>query len=196
MNKTRNEVLNLVYMAFYVALSLVLTYLNELFPIIQMPNGGSLEYAVIACFVASYHLGWVRGVIVSLLSWVIGTFFGLHYFFVGPMLIALDYVIPYGLLGLASLFPRIKLGNFTISNIYTGIVGCMFLKYASHVLAGVYFWFPAGEAAGSLGAWIYSAWTYNLAYNLLTLAVALIITPILIYSVRRLHTVKFVGIKD
>ena len=196
MNKTRNEVLNLVFMAFYVALSLVLTYLNELFPIIQMPNGGSLEYAVIACFVASYHLGWVRGVVVSLLSWVIGTFFGMHHYIITPMQTLLDYVIPYGLLGLASLFPRIKLGNITISNVYTGIVGCMFMKYVSHVLSGVYFYFPEGEAAGSLAAWIYSAWTYNLAYNLVTLVVALIVTPLLIKSVRKVRTVQFVGIKD
>lgn len=194
MNKTRNEVLDLVFMAFYVALSVVLSYVNEVLPIIQMPNGGSLEYAVIACFVASYHLGWKKGVLVSLISWGIGTMFGMHNYMVSFPQTMLDYVIPYGLLGLASAFPKIKLGNVTLSNIYTGITGCMFLKYVSHVLAGVYFWFPEGEAAGSLAAWIYSAWTYNLGYNLITLIIALILTPLLIKSVRK--TVNFIGIKD
>lgn len=194
MNKTRNAVMDLVFMAFYVALSLVLNYLNKLFPIIQMPNGGSLEYAVIACFVASYHLGWQKGVVVSLLSWLLGVMFGMHNYMVSLPQTLLDYVIPYGLLGLAALFPRIKMGNFTLSNIYTGITGCMILKYVSHVLSGVYFWFPEGEAAGSVAAWIYSAWTYNLGYNLVTLIVALILTPLLIKAVRK--TVNFVGIKD
>ena len=189
MTKTRTLILDIVYMSFYLALGLCLSYLNEVFPIIKMPNGGSLEYAVIACFVASYHLGWKKGVIVSLLIWYIGTFFGLHYYFVSWPQVLLDYIIPYGCLGLASIFPKIK-----SSNVYTGIIGCMLMKYSCHVLAGVYFWFPEGEAAGSLAAWIYSAWTYNLGYNLITLILALILTPHLIKSVRK--TVNFIGIKE
>ena len=194
MGKTRKLILDLVYMAFYVALGLVLTYLNELLPIIQMPNGGSLEYAVISCFIASYHLGWKNGVLVSFLTWLIGTMFGFHWWFVSWPQVALDYIIPYAFLGIASVFPKIKIGSFTLSNIYTGITGCMLIKYASQVLSGVYFWFPEGEAAGSVAAWIYSMWTYNLGYNLVTLIVALILTPPLIKSVRK--TVNFIGIKE
>ena len=192
--KTRNLILDIVYMSFYLALGLCLSYLNELFPIIKMPNGGSLEYAVIACFVASFHLGWRKGVCVSILIWYIGTFFGLHYYFVSWPQVLLDYMIPYGCLGLASIFPRIKTKHFTISNVYVGIFSCMFIKYCSHLIAGAYFWFPEGEAAGSLVAWIYSGLTYNLGYNLITLVVAIIITPKLIESIR--NTVKFIGIKD
>lgn len=194
MTKTRKLILDIVYMSFYVALGLCLTYLNELFPIIQMPNGGSLEYAVISCFVASYHLGWKKGFVVSLLTWLIGTMFGLHYRFVSWPQILLDYMIPYSILGLASIFPRIKMNRFTLSNIYVGIFVCMFIKYISQVISGVYYWFPEGEAAGSIAAWIYSAYTYNLGYNLITLIVALILTPKLINSIRK--TVNFVGIKD
>ena len=190
MMKTRDMILDIVYMSFYVALGLCLTYLNEIFPIIQMPNGGSLEYSVISCFVASYHLGWKKGVLVSFLTWLIGTMFGLHYWFVSWQQVLLDYMIPYSVLGLASLFPKIK----SISNIYVGIFACILIKYCSQVLSGVYFWFPQGEAAGSGVAWIYSAWTYNLGYNLVTLVVALILTPKLIKSIRK--TVKFVGIKE
>lgn len=194
MMKTRDLILDIVYMSFYLALGLCLSYLNELFPIIKMPNGGSLEYAVIACFVASFHLGWKKGIVVSLFIWYIGTFFGLHYYFVSWPQVLLDYMIPYGCLGLASIFPKIKIKTFVLNNIYIGITGCMFIKYVSHVLAGAYFWFPEGEAAGSLAAWIYSGLTYNLGYNLITLIVALILTPKLIHSIRNIT--NFIGIKE
>lgn len=71
----------------------------------------------------------------------------------------------------------------------------MFLKYSSHVLAGVYFWFPEGSAAGSIAAWIYSAWTYNLGYNVLTLLACFIIIPILIQSLQRVEQKTFTYVK-
>lgn len=196
MNKTRNQILDLVFMAFYVALAIVLSYLNKIAPIIQMPNGGSLELMVIAIFIASYHLGWKKGVIVALLSWIVGISFGLNDYFVSLPQIFLDYTLPICALGLASIIPSIKIGRFSFNNIYTGITACMFIKYASHVLAGVYFWFPEGEAAGSLAAWIYSAWTYNLGYNVVTWLAAIIITPILIQAIKKSKSVEFIGIKD
>lgn len=196
MNKTRNEILSLVFMAFYVALAIVLSYLNKIMPIIQMPNGGSVELMVIAIFMASYHLGWAKGIGVALLSWIIGIMFGLNDYFVSFPQILLDYTLPIGVLGLASLFPSINIKRFSFSNLYTGITACMFLKYASHVLAGVYFWFPEGEAAGSLAAWIYSAWTYNLGYNLATYIAAIMIVPILVNAIKNSKTIQFIGIKE
>lgn len=189
MNKTTRS---MVFAAFYVALAVALSYINKLFPIIQMPNGGSIELSVIAIFMASYHMGWKWGIGVGLGSWLIGVLFGLNDYIVSPMQTFLDYIAPVLAIGIASLFPKL----FKLSNVYVGIVGGMFLKYASHVLAGVYFWFPEGEAAGSLAAWIYSAWTYNLAYNLATLIAAIIIVPLLIARIRKVPSVKFEGIKE
>lgn len=193
MNKTTR---NLAFAAFYVALAFVLNYWNTLAPIIQMPNGGSLELSVIALFLASYHLGWKWGSGIALLSWVLGVMFGMNNYMVSFPQTFLDYIAPVLFIGLASLMPRIHLGNFTLSNVYTGVFAGMFLKYASHVLAGVYFWFPEGSAAGSGAAWIYSALTYNLGYNALTLVVALIIVPILVKRLNKISTVTFIGLKD
>ena len=47
----------IVFAAFYLALAIALNYLNTVMPIIQMPNGGSLELMVIPLFMASYHMG-------------------------------------------------------------------------------------------------------------------------------------------
>jgi thiamine transporter len=69
----------------------------------------------------------------------------------------------------------------------------MILKFASHVLAGVYYWPPEGAARGSAAAWTYSL-GYNLWYNLATLIVALIITPLLISRISAIRK-DFVGIK-
>lgn len=195
MKETRNRILTLVFMSFYVALAIVLSYLNKIFPIIQMPNGGSLELLVIAIFMASYHLGWRKGVIVALLSWVIGIMFGLNNYFVSFPQILFDYTFPICVLGLASIFSSIKIGRFSLNNLYTGITATMFLKYSSHVLAGAYFWFPEGEAAGSIPAWIYSAWTYNLGYNLITWLAAILIVPTLVKTIKKSNGIHFEGLK-
>ncbi len=196
MNQSRDQILSIVYMGFYVALAIVLSWLNKMFPIIQMPNGGSVELYVIALFIASYHLGWLKGLATAAIFWGVSILFGMNDYMVSFPQTMLDYVIPICVLGMASALPRIKLGNFVISNLFVGIVVTMLIKYASHVLAGVYFWFPEGEAAGSMAAWIYSAWTYNLGYNLATLIAALILTPILINAISKIHSVKLVGLKN
>ncbi len=182
-----------VYMAFYAALAIVLNYCTEFLP--KMPNGGTLDLPVIAIFIASFHLGWKYGLLTGLLSWVVGMFFGLSNHIVSPMQTLCDYVFPVMAVGIASIFPSIQLKNKKISNVYVGIFFGMFLKYISHTLAGVYFWFPEGSAAGSMAAWIYSGWTYNLGYNLVTLIVAIIIVPILLDALQKSSKTKFVGIK-
>lgn len=193
MNKTTR---NLAFAAFYAALAVALNYLNTVAPIIQMPNGGSLEITVIAIFLTSYHLGWKWGMGVAMISWLIGLMFGLNNYMVSFPQVFLDYIAPVLFIGLASVTPRIHIGTFNLSNVYTGVFVGMFLKYASHVLAGVYFWFPEGSAAGSSAAWVYSALTYNLGYNGLTLIVALIIVPILVKRLSKMSSVSFVGLKD
>lgn len=182
-----------VYMAFYAALAIVLNYCTEFLP--AMPNGGTLDLPVIAIFVASFHLGWKYGILTGLLSWVVGMMFGLSNYIVSPMQTLFDYVFPVMAIGVASIFPSIKLGKKKVSNVYVGIVCGMFLKYVSHTLAGVYFWFPKGSAAGSLAAWIYSGWTYNLGYNLVTLVAAIILVPILLKALQTSSKTEFKGIK-
>lgn len=188
MNKTTRC---LVFIALYSAMAVMFDYLNQFIPFLKMPNGGSINIAVIPVFVASYQLGWKSGVVTGLLWWLIGLMFGLNNFMVSPMQVALDYVIPAIICGFASFFPR--LGK--LSNLYTGITATMILKFASHLIAGAIFWFPEGEAAGSAGAWIYSL-NYNIWYNLATLIVAIILTPLLIKRLERLSIVKFTSIKQ
>ena len=184
-----NQVKTMVLVAFYATLALVLDYVSAMIPFLQMPQGGSINLAVIPIFVASYHIGWEDGAFAGLLWWVIGWLMGLNNWFVSPIQYALDYIIPAMICGLAALMPRIG----KISNLYSGVFVMMVLKFMSHVLSGVYYWPPEGAARGSAAAWTYSL-SYNLWYNLATLIVALIVVPILVNRLAAFRN-DFVGIK-
>ena len=188
-NKTRD----FVFIAFYAALGIVLNYCTEFMP--SMPNGGTLELTVIAIFIASFHLGWKKGMVTGVLCWVVGMMFGLSNYIVTPMQTILDYIAPVLAVGIASAFPPIHIGKLKISNIFVGVFFGMLLKYGSHVLAGAYFWFPEGDAAGTLTAWIFSA-GYNFGYNALTLVVCWIVVPILLNVLQKASKTTFIGIKD
>lgn len=188
--KTRN----MVFAAFYLALAIVLNYLNTIVPIIQMPNGGSLELMVIPLFIASYHMGWKRGACISFLAWVVGTMFGLNNYVLSPLQVLFDYIIPFVAVGLGALFPAIHIGRCKVSNIYVGIIGGMLLRYVSQVISGVYFW-PGDGAAGSLPAFIFSI-NYNAGFNAVTLIATLLISPVLILRLRKIKPKDFIGIKD
>ena len=190
MNRSRDKIKFMVFIALYAALALVLDYVSALIPFLQMPQGGSINLAVIPVFVASYQLGWKGGAATGLVWWLVGWIMGLNSWYVSPMQYALDYIIPAAICGFASAMPRIG----KLSNIYTGVAAMMILKFASHVLSGVYYWPPEGAARGSVPAWTYSL-GYNLWYNLATMIVALILVPLLINRLRRIRK-DFTGIKD
>ena len=59
---------DLVYMALYAALFIVLDVAVNTLGILQMPNGGSHGVSVIPLLMASYHLGWQKGTVVAVLS--------------------------------------------------------------------------------------------------------------------------------
>ena len=108
------SVKDLVLMAFYVALFMVLdTFVNTL-GIFQMPNGGSLGVSTLALLMASYHLGWKKGLFVSVVS-------VFAQFVTGPMYtpdllgFLLDYLLAFSVYGIACLFPNF--GYF-----YTGVL--------------------------------------------------------------------------
>ncbi len=185
-NKTRT----LIFVGLYIALSVVLQYVSGLIPFLQMPKGGNIDLGVIPIFMASYQFGYKTGVITGLMCWLIGFILGISgtWFLTIPQYL-FDYIIPVSVLGLASLFPKIK----KINNIYTGIIFTMIIKYISHVLSGVYWWFPETSYAGSIASWIYSS-QYNLYYNLATLIVAIIVVSSLINKFDNSRN-KFIGVK-
>lgn len=158
----RSQTRDLVLMAFYIALFMVLDYLTNLIPLLKMPNGGSLGVSTIALLMASYHLGWKKGLAVALLS-------VFAQFITGPMYtpdlvgFLLDYVLAFSVYGFASLFPNV--GWF-----YTGVFVSNALRFGFSTISGVVVW---GLAWGPSAA-------YNISYMGPTLVLGLVLLPLLV----------------
>lgn len=160
--KTRD----VVYMGMYLALFYVLDVLTHMLPILDMPQGGSVGLSVIALLLASYHLGWVKGTVVCLLSILIQYLTGEMYFggFLGFFL---DYILAFGIYGIASVFPK-------TGYLYWGILITSFIRFVSHTVSGTVVY-------GS--TWVASI-AYNGPYMLVTTIVAAIIVPIVAERVK------------
>lgn len=178
----RNRIKTISYMALYAATALVLQYVAQFIPFLQMPQGGSIELGFLALFIASFHLGWKNGMAVGIIWWFLGFLFGLNTWYISPIQYALDYILPVLAVGAASVIPMPKKWK-----IYGDVIIGMLLKFVSNLLAGVFFYFEGageGTAAGSLPAWIYS-FGYNGWYNLATFIVCLVTVPLLINALSK-----------
>ncbi len=173
----------MAYMALYAALYIVLWYVGNLIPFLRMPQGGSIEIEFAAIFIASYHLGWKKGIGTALIAWLLEFILGGASWYLNPMQYALDYIIPLVVCGAASVYYRGK-GKYVV-----GVVIAMILKYASTVLSGVYFWPPEDGVAGSAAAWVYSL-GYNAWYNLATCIVCMILVPLLLQRLTKANLIK------
>lgn len=171
--KSQEKIRSITYMALMIALYAVLKFAGMYIPFLQMPNGGSIELELVPVFVASYFLGWKKGAAVAMLGWLVTFLLGFEMWFVRPMQVLLDYILPLLACGLASLYWH---GSYRC---HVGVAVAMILKFVSQVLSGVYYWPPEGGVAGSGAAWTYSL-SYNLWYNLATLVVCIILVPLLI----------------
>lgn len=160
MNK-KITVKDLVLMAFYVALFMVLdTFINTL-PLLQMPNGGSLGLSTLALLMASYHLGWQKGLLVSVVS-------VFAQFVTGPMYtpnllgFVLDYLLAFSVYGLASLFPNVKY-------FYSGVLITNFIRFVCSTVSGCIVWATP----------LWSSITYNAYYMIPTAILGLVLVPLL-----------------
>lgn len=169
---------DLVYVGIYVALVQVLDIIKEMIPFLNLPQGGSINIALIPLVVASFHLGYKKGLVVGAIWWLTGTLFGYNEWFLNPMQYLLDYIIPSLIMGLASIF--YKKGKK--SEIYQGILFTMLIRSLAIILSGVYYW-PDGVASGSVAAWIASI-NYNVPYSIATLLVLMVVVPMIVNRIQ------------
>ncbi len=163
----KSSVLELVFMAFYVALFMVLDYITNMLSILQMPQGGSLGISTIALLMASYHLGWQKGLMVSCVSI-------LAQFVTGPMYtpdllgFLLDYGLAFSVYGLACLFPN-------VSWFYSGVLVTNLVRFLSSTISGVIVYQTT---------W-WGSVTYNASYMIPTCILGLILIPVLDNALKR-----------
>jgi len=161
---------DLVKMSAYLAMFIVLDYLSNMIGIFKMPQGGTLGLGVVALVLASYDLGWKKGVAVGLMSvllqWMTGAMWFLNWF-----QFFLDYLLAFGIYGIACLVPSAKIGKFTF---LWGIIVVNLIRLASHTLSGVLYY----------GVTWWGSLAYNGWYMIPTMIVALIVVTMLLPRLR------------
>lgn len=164
------DVKSMVWLSMFMALTVVLGYLNKFLP--EMPQGGTISFDIIAIFLCAYFMGAGYGILcgigVALLQFVLGMAS-----FYGPWSVLLDYVLPLAVCGLAPLVPTVEVKKVPI---FLGVCLSMVLKYISHFLSGAFLF--ASYAPKGMSPIIYSL-GYNFYYNAATLIVCMVIVPIL-----------------
>ena len=163
---------DLVYMALYAALFIVLDVAVNTLGILQMPNGGSLGVSVIPLLMASYHLGWQKGTVVAVLSILLQYVTGPMY---TPDLVGflLDYFFAFSVYGLASLFPNYKW-------FYSGVLVTNLVRLVSSTLSGILVWETAPWAS----------LVYNATYMIPTAILCLVLLPLVMPRIKPLMNKK------
>ncbi len=155
------ETKTIAMMAIYCAVFVILDRVSDALNLFKMASGGKLNFGPLALLVCSYHLGWVKGTMVSVTSVFLQLVIGSVSWY-GIASFLLDYLIAYSAYGLASLFPN--KGYF-----YSGIFITSAIRLLSSTLAGVFLWETP----------FWASLSYNASYMVPTTVCAVILVPLL-----------------
>lgn len=153
-----------------IAISIALAVVFSFICVYKMPQGGSVALTMIPILFISFRrgakAGITAGIIYGILSQLIdGTIY--H-----PMSFVLDYILAFGVLGIAGFFKK------TYKGLVLGTSAAVFCRFLSSVISGAVIF--ASYAPEGQNAWIYSL-IYQTTYMLPELIIALAVI-ILIYK--------------
>lgn len=160
-----------------IALATVLS----LIPLYTMPNGGtvtpgSMVPIVLFSMMVDFKWGIVQALVYGLIQMVIGGVAPpVNNFISFLLIILLDYIIAFGVLGLAGVISR-KLGDKVVGTAAATLL-VLLLRFLCHFASGIIIWgvyAPEGQAA----------WLYSLLYNGGYMLLETIITMILVLIIR------------
>jgi len=136
----------------------------------QAPNGGSISAgSMIPIIIFSVIWGIGPGVAVGSLFGLLD--FILKPYFYHPIQFLLDYILAYGVLGLAGMSRKFGNDKISLKGSIVGTILGIFFRIISHVLSGVIFF---AEYSGDQNPWIYSI-VYNATYLIPELIISLVI---------------------
>ena len=166
----REQLRRLVETAIAVALVAVLSNIR----IYKLPQGGSITAgSMVPIFYIALRWGTRWGILAGVLAGIVN--YLLEPFFVHPIQWVLDYPVAFGALGLAGL-----LGRIPAAGIVLGGAG----RWLAHFISGVVYF--ASYAPKGVSPWVYSA-VYNGSYMLPEVIISIVITMLLLRSLRRLQ---------
>ncbi|MBR3227097.1 MAG: energy-coupled thiamine transporter ThiT [Erysipelotrichaceae bacterium] len=174
-NKTRE----LVLIAMFIALAIVLDYVKEMLPFLNMPQGGSVNIALIPVVVGSFVLGWKKGLFIGFMWWLLTFVLGLNRWFISIPQYLLDYIVPSCIVGISSIFYKKK----TVVGAVAGIVLAMVIRTLSIIISGAIYW-PGDAASNSAAAWA-GSFAYNLPYSIATAIMLVIVTPLILKAIKK-----------
>lgn len=140
-----------------IALAIILSFIE-----IQIgPTGGSINFTMLPILIIAYRYGVMWGIgsgmIFGLIKCIIGGGIGW-----GLPSILLDYVLAYGVLGIAGIFKR-KKGTLILAS----FLGC-FARFIIHFISGITLYaITVPTEVETLGTVISNAWVYSAVYNLI-----------------------------
>lgn len=185
----RNKrVLLMVEIAIFAALGFVLDFIA-----FRMPQGGSVSLVMIPIVLMAFRRGVGAGVITGLLVGLLQIVTGfisvapLSFGFV-VMQVILDYLLAYGVVGLAGMMRgryleavRARKTGKVIAMVALGVLIGSFLRYVIHVITGILFFSMFAEG----NVFVYSA-VYNATYMIPVAIVAAIVCSLLFITAPRL----------
>ena len=175
----KNKTKELVLIALFIALAIVLDFVKEMLPFLNMPSGGSVNIALIPVVVGSFVLGYKKGIVIGLMWWLLTFVMGMNRWFISIPQYLLDYIIPSGIIGISSIFFKKK----KIYEEVLGIILAMLIRTASIIISGAIYW-PGDAASGSAAAWVGSL-SYNLPYSIATLVMLIVVVPIILKALKK-----------
>lgn len=163
------SVSDIARMAMYIALFVVMDFVSSKF--IHMANGGSLGLGGVVLLLASFDLGYKKGILVTILGVVVSFLYSQPYFVrIDQFLI--EYFVAFAFYGLGSLLsftrPNAQ-GQYSIIGLGIGALLANILRFITHVLAGMIYW--------ETGFW--ASMSYNSAYMIPTAIGCVILLPII-----------------
>lgn len=144
------------------AVATALSVLLGFIPIMKMPQGGSVSLTMLPILLLSFRRGCPAGITAGVLYGAISLIFDGYIFH--PMSILLDYILAFGIVGIAGFFPK------KLPTVILGACISVFGRFLSSLVSGAVFfaeYAPAGQ-----NPWIYSA-VYQATYLLPELVICL-----------------------
>ena len=179
MSNVNSKTRIMVEAAVMIALATVLSYIT----VYTLPMGGSITaFSQVPIVIIGYRHGWkwgtFTGVVHGLLQMILQGLGNFAYVSGIPaylILIFMDYVLAFGVLGLGGAFFRNAVGNQSLG-IGLGAAAASIMRFVCHFISGVTIW--GDYADGWAGVWIYSL-AYNGSYMLAECIITIIGTAAL-----------------
>ena len=147
-----------------IAVSVALAAVLSFFAIYKMPQGGSVSLTMIPLIFIAFRRGPLAGIAAGVIYGLINLAIdGVIYH---PMSILLDYVLAFGVLGVAGFFPK------KVWGIATGTVVGVAGRFISSVISGAVLF--ASYAPEGQNPWVYSL-IYQSTYMVPELIIALVV---------------------